>query len=94
VHAAGDSDSNEAGPVAFESSPAPLPMFVNRTNIDRVQVARELASLGFEDSPFGPQPVIRPSGETDQSDALKRLARDESISKSLLLRLIDGVKGA
>ena len=54
-------------------------------SIDRAQVARELASLGLEDLSD-----IRP--DTDRANG--RLTRDEDVNKGLLLRLIDGVKGA
>ena len=46
--------------------------------VDRAQVARELASLGADDA--GP--------------SMAGLTRDSDLNKGLLLRLIDGVKGA
>ena len=52
--------------------------------IDRAQVARELASLGLDDEPF----------EAPAERTVTRLTRDEEVNKGLLLRLIDGVKGA
>ena len=49
------------------------------SGVDRAQVARELASLGIDDASAGsPGP----------------LTRDGDVNKGLLLRLIDGVKGA
>ena len=55
-----------------------------RGGIDRAQVARELASLGLDDGPTEPAP----------ERTVTRLTRDEEVNKGLLLRLIDGVKGA
>ena len=49
--------------------------------VDRASVARELASLGLDDD-------LPPSGGGPS------LTRDSDVNKGLLLRLIDGVKGA
>jgi hypothetical protein len=48
------------------------------SGVDRAQVARELASLGV----------------ADEKDNGNDLTRDGDVNKGLLLRLIDGVKGA
>lgn len=61
------------------------------TDVDRVSMARELAALGFDDA-IGPA-TRTPAGPADPG-APRRLTRDEAVSKGLLLRLIDGVKGA
>lgn len=124
-------------------APAPHPKPAHPRSFDRAQVARELASLGLDDDPPGPQRVQRPvagaeparstngsanratadgaagsnaapgrsDGATDSSvgqpgrpmsraaaDSVGYgpdvLARDDDITRGLLLRLIDGVKGA
>ena len=67
-----------ATPIAEPVAAAPRP------SIDRAQVARELASLGLDDDIEPRASVQRPL----------RLTRDEEVNKGLLLRLIDGVKGA
>jgi hypothetical protein len=67
--------------VVAESAPEPVSA-APRPTIDRAQVARELASLGLDDDIVAT--VERPV----------RLSRDEEVNKGLLLRLIDGVKGA
>ena len=64
------------------AAPAPAP--AQSSGIDRAQVARELASLGLDDGPVEPAP----------ERTVTRLTRDEDVNKGLLLRLIDGVKGA
>jgi hypothetical protein len=89
------------------ASPAPAPAAEARnghangqTNgssapVDRSQVARELASLGLDDDqPTAPvrKPVAEDSSEG--GEPIRRLTRDEDVNKGLLLRLIDGVKGA
>ena len=68
-------------PPPAEATPDPVP--AARANVDRAQMARELASLGFDDEPI--VAADRPAA---------RLTRDEEVNKGLLLRLIDGVKGA
>lgn len=70
--------------------------------IDRAQVARELASLGLDDVPSNGVAVGHAGGEdapaveeeAEQGSDSRRLVRDEEINRGLLLRLIDGVKGA
>jgi hypothetical protein len=74
--------------VAEEPAPEPIAepaaAAAPRSSIDRAQVVRELASLGLDDD-LGPRSSVeRPM----------RLSRDEEVNKGLLLRLIDGVKGA
>lgn len=61
-------------------------------DVDRASMARELAALGFGDdaAPGSPRPPVDPA--TDAAPT-RRLTRDEAVSKGLLLRLIDGVKG-
>ena len=54
------------------------PAVASPSGVDRAQVARELASLGLDD------------GASDETT----LGRDGDVNKGLLLRLIDGVKGA
>lgn len=70
----------EAG-VAAESAPPAAPASPG----DRAQVARELAALGL-DGTAAPVPK--------RAAAPRPLTRDEDVNKGLLLRLIDGVKGA
>jgi hypothetical protein len=65
-----------------ETASAPAEPAKAHTGLDRADFARELASLGIDDGPVIPAP--------DRS----RLTRDEDVNKGLLLRLIDGVKGA
>lgn len=78
--------------------------------LDRAQVARELASLALDDGPAkGPRrgagdAAARPGRPQPPSQAqavhrpgpvgADRLTRDEDVNRRLLLRLIDGVKGA
>jgi hypothetical protein len=64
--------------------------------LDRAQVARELASLGLDDDlpPARPQPSPRPASAASGEGHPGDLTRDEDVNKGLLLRLIDGVKGA
>jgi hypothetical protein len=63
-------------------------------DVDRAQVARELASLGLDDDVAAVRQSMprrpEPKGGPDQPE----LTRDEEVDKGLLLRLIDGVKGA
>ena len=58
--------------------------------VDRSQMVRELAALGLgEDAPA--QPPARSDATEGEAPAL---TRDEEVNRGLLLRLIDGVKGA
>ena len=70
-----------APPVAADDKPASdAPQAVaSPSGVDRAQVARELASLGLDEGPEADDP---------------HLSRDGDVNKGLLLRLIDGVKGA
>lgn len=86
-----------------EVPPAPAPSdYGPLASMDRAQVARELASLGLgDDAPTVTPPVEAPhdsateeAADDDQAAAAQRLMRDEELNKGLLLRLIDGVKGA
>ncbi len=63
---------------------------VPSADVDRAQVARELASLGVGDPPLAP---TRATSRQDESRAA-RLTRDEEVNRGLLMRLIDGVKQA
>lgn len=74
-------------PTPVEPDPAPEPVLAPRNAMDRAQVSRELASLGLDED----LPSARP---TQEAAAGPRLTRDEDVNKGLLLRLIDGVKGA
>lgn len=60
------------------------------SDVDRSQVARELASLGAGDPP------VAPTRETSRHDEGRtaRLTRAEEVNRGLLMRLIDGVKQA
>lgn len=86
-----DKPAEQPATKAAEPATAPASVGASRSNdatppngIDRAQVARELASLGLDDEPLEPAP----------ERTLTRLTRDEEVNKGLLLRLIDGVKGA
>ena len=57
------------------------PAVASPSGVDRAQVARELASLGLDE-------------DTEVLSDETRLGRDGDVNKGLLLRLIDGVKGA
>lgn len=73
-------------PATIESAPAPTAAAaasVAASGVDRASVARELAALGLDD-----EPLVSPDDA-----APRRLTRDQEVSKGLLLRLIDGVKG-
>ncbi|HVM19222.1 MAG TPA: DUF4388 domain-containing protein [Egibacteraceae bacterium] len=76
--ASGTTTQDAAAPEVAHSEEPPAPEAP--LDVDRTQVARELASLGADD-------VAAPGAPAD-------LARDGDLSKGLLLRLIDGVKGA
>jgi hypothetical protein len=100
--------SNGTNHVGADPTQAP-PSRVSST-VDRAQVARELASLGLgADEPVaapradgaapspvdsGGQQASNGSNGSNGSNADRRLTRDEDVNKGLLLRLIDGVKGA
>jgi hypothetical protein len=71
---------------------APRPAPETNGRLDRAQVARELAALG-DDEPK-PRPVAEPRAAADEAQPSRPLTRDEDVNKGLLLRLIDGVKGA
>lgn len=80
--AAADKAPAPAQTQASAMSPAettPQPV-ASPSGVDRAQVARELASLGLDDD--------------DIASDDPRLSRDGDVNKGLLLRLIDGVKGA
>jgi hypothetical protein len=86
-------DGEDAVEEAADAEPA--------TGIDRAQVARELAALGLDDLNGALPPERAPAraaasggSGTEQVGEPGKLARDEDINKGLLLRLIDGVKGA
>lgn len=76
---------NDQAKPAPASAPEPRP-------VDRSQMVRELAALGLADDSAAPQPQ-RGDAAAD-TDPLRRLTRDEEVNRGLLLRLIDGVKGA
>lgn len=61
--------------------------------LDRAQVARELASLGLATPPAEETDAARP-GTRPEGVEPRRLTRDDDVNRGLLLRLIDGVKGA
>lgn len=63
-------------------APPPAAPVVSTPAVDRAQVARELASLGLD------------GDEPETHDDPSALTRDGDVNKGLLLRLIDGVKGA
>ncbi|MDP8970486.1 MAG: DUF4388 domain-containing protein [Actinomycetota bacterium] len=69
-----------------------------RPGIDGVQVAREPASLDHDEdaAPASPTAAARPDAPSPEEGQPpgRPLARDEDINRGLLLRLIDGVKGA
>lgn len=86
--------------------PQPEPQPAARGNVDRAQVARELAALGLDEDltvPAKPRPVAKPStnGSKPADEpaapgapaASGTFTRDEAVTKALLGRLIDGVKG-
>ena len=77
----GEETSAPTAPKDTEVRTSPQPVAVaSPSGVDRAQVARELASLGADDL-----------GSPAASAAL---TRDGDVNKGLLLRLIDGVKGA
>jgi hypothetical protein len=59
------------------------------SEVDRAAVVRELAGL-FDDKP---RPSRQPRGENEKLPPPKRVEDDEHITKGLINRLIDGVKG-
>jgi len=85
VTAASAAQRSEAAPVAV---PEPRPLAAAR-DVDRASMARELAALGLDDPVEAPPAPRAPDGAA----AARRLTRDQDVSKGLLLRLIDGVKG-
>lgn len=97
-HAAAGSptDDTQAAPAAQQvpesvvDHPAEAAEAGPSSDVDRSQVARELASLGAGDPPVAP---TRETSRHDQGRAA-RLTRDEEVNRGLLMRLIDGVKQA
>ena len=75
-----------------------------RPAFDRAQVARELASLGLDEAEAAhvekrvkalANGAPRREGESDEAvEVARKLSHDEDVNQGLLLRLIDGVKGA
>ncbi|MFN2488495.1 MAG: DUF4388 domain-containing protein [Actinomycetota bacterium] len=65
--------------------------------VDRSAVVRELAGLFGAAEPSRPRPTPAPSdaetSTSDEPDDRKRVEDDEQVTKSLISRLIDGVKG-
>jgi predicted transcriptional regulator len=59
------------------------------SEVDRAAVVRELAGL-FDDKP---RPSRQPRGENEKLPPPKRVEDDDHITKGLINRLIDGVKG-
>ena len=80
-----DTAADTVGDVPVTAAAEAKPVASSRNSIDRAHMARELASLGLDDD--GPALPVDPSHAA-------RLTRDEEVNKGLLLRLIDGVKGA
>jgi hypothetical protein len=63
-------------------------------SVDRAAVVRELAGLFDDDGPPKARPAApRPKAEGDDEDARKRVEDDEQVTKGIISRLIDGVKG-
>lgn len=96
----GDSDSGSRDSVAevtdAPASEQPADGLVARLvtePVDRAAVARELASLGLDDAPAKSAKAPAAAGD-HPAEEIRRLTRDEDVNKGLLLRLIDGVKGA
>ena len=93
-------ETSEAEPPteAQQSRPRPRPSF------DRTQVARELASLGLDEEEAAhvetrvkalANGAPKRDGESDEAvEVARKLTHDEEVNQGLLLRLIDGVKGA
>ena len=65
-------------------------------SVDRASVVRELAGLfSDEDRPRPRQaaPTGKPAAESEEEDLRKRVEDDDQVTKGLISRLIDGVKG-
>jgi CBS domain-containing protein len=79
----------EPEPVALDTQPEPAEAELEEPTIDRAAVVRELAGLfGDDDRPRAQRTAIGESTRQPQ-----RLEDDDQITKGLISRLIDGVKG-
>lgn len=81
-HAAAPAEPPAAAAATAKPETVAQPTPASPSGVDRAQVARELASLGLD------------AGAADSEDTIAGLTRDGDVNKGLLLRLIDGVKGA
>jgi hypothetical protein len=72
--------------------PPPQPPGPSR-GVDRAAAARELAGL-FDDEEPRPKPAPRGSAEGDENgNRIRRVEDDDQVTRGLISRLIDGVKG-
>ena len=63
-------------------------------SVDRAAVVRELAGLfGDDERPMARPSAPRPAASSDDADERKRVEDDDQVTKGIISRLIDGVKG-
>ena len=63
-------------------------------SVDRAAVVRELAGLfSDEERPMARPSAPRPAASTGEADERKRVEDDDQVTKGIISRLIDGVKG-
>ena len=63
-------------------------------SVDRAAVVRELAGLfSDEDRPMARPSAPRPAASSGEADERKRVEDDDQVTKGIISRLIDGVKG-
>ncbi|HEV3473310.1 MAG TPA: DUF4388 domain-containing protein [Actinomycetota bacterium] len=100
---------SEASPSSAPAPPAPVAEEIPVSSapageapvVDRASVVRELAGLFSEDDrpsarPATPRPrpaAAGAAGSTDEADDRKRVEDDDQVTKGIISRLIDGVKG-
>ena len=62
-------------------------------SVDRAAVVRELAGLFGDDDRPRARPSVPPPSEGGEADERKRVEDDDQVTKGIISRLIDGVKG-
>jgi hypothetical protein len=87
--------SNGRGAPVTNGAPENLPASREGPRLDRSSAARELAGLLDDPAPARSEPRRRDgSGDEDEvEDRRKRVEDDDQVTRGLISRFIDGVKG-